>query len=170
MPAAAGRGCCTSGRAVSAEIVQNHRNHRSLGRVLIYERPHLLGKVLVCPVPGHLHMPPVGPRLKAQEQVGRTLPAVLVVHPRGAASRHRLGRPCVGQELKRQLVKAPHRPIDRIGLGREVEPTRGYVRKRMAEGKGKMEIIRCLKRIVAREIFGYLCRATRPPTTVSSTS
>jgi hypothetical protein len=33
-----------------------------------------------------------------------------------------------------------------------------------------MEIIRCLKRFVAREIFGYLCRTSRPPTTASSTS
>ena len=30
-----------------------------------------------------------------------------------------------------------------------------------AEGKSKPEIIRCLKRFVAREIFGYLCRAPR---------
>jgi hypothetical protein len=35
-----------------------------------------------------------------------------------------------------------------------------YVKKRKADGKGKMEIIRCLKRFVAREIFGYLCGAT----------
>lgn len=30
------------------------------------------------------------------------------------------------------------------------------------EGKGKAEIIRCLKRYVAREIFGYLCAAPKP--------
>ena len=28
----------------------------------------------------------------------------------------------------------------------------------MAEGKSKSEIICCLKRFVAREIYGYLCR------------
>src|SRR4051794_2690283 len=50
------------------------------------------------------------------------------------------------------------------------QPTLDYVRRRTAEGKGKMEIIRCLKRFVAREIFGYLCRASRAPTTVPSTS
>jgi hypothetical protein len=37
-----------------------------------------------------------------------------------------------------------------------------YVRRRTAEGKSKREIIRCLKRFVAREIFGYLCRVPRP--------
>ena len=37
------------------------------------------------------------------------------------------------------------------------QPTLDYVRRRTAEGKSKFEIIRCLKRYVAREIFGYLC-------------
>jgi hypothetical protein len=41
---------------------------------------------------------------------------------------------------------------------RSHQPTLDYVRRRTAEGKGKREIIRCLKRFVAREIFGYLCR------------
>jgi hypothetical protein len=30
------------------------------------------------------------------------------------------------------------------------------LKRRKADGKGKMEIIRCLKRFVAGEIFGYL--------------
>ena len=37
------------------------------------------------------------------------------------------------------------------------QPTQDYVRRRTAEGRTKPEIIRCLKRYVAREIFGYLC-------------
>jgi hypothetical protein len=41
------------------------------------------------------------------------------------------------------------------------QPTIDYVRRRTAEGKSKREIIRCLKRFVAREIFGYLCSASR---------
>jgi transposase len=43
------------------------------------------------------------------------------------------------------------------------QPTLDYVRRRTAEGKSKSEIIRCLKRYVAREIFGYLC-VKRAPT------
>ena len=45
------------------------------------------------------------------------------------------------------------------------QATLDYVRCRTAEGKSKREIIRCLKRFVAREIFGYLGHApnaTRP--------
>jgi hypothetical protein len=33
---------------------------------------------------------------------------------------------------------------------RNHQPTLDYVKKRKADGKGKMEIIRCLKRFVAR--------------------
>jgi hypothetical protein len=36
------------------------------------------------------------------------------------------------------------------------QPTIAYVRRRVAEGKTKAEIIRCLKRYVAREVFRLL--------------
>ena len=39
------------------------------------------------------------------------------------------------------------------------QPTLDYVQRRKAEGKSKLEIIRCLKRFVVREIYGYLCRS-----------
>jgi hypothetical protein len=41
------------------------------------------------------------------------------------------------------------------------EPTMTYVRRRTAEGKTKREIAPCPKRFVAREIYGYLCPASR---------
>ena len=43
-----------------------------------------------------------------------------------------------------------------MGPGDVVYVKRGR-RRRTAEGKSKSEIIRCLKRYVAREVFGYLC-------------
>ena len=42
------------------------------------------------------------------------------------------------------------------------QPALDHLRYRTAKGKSKREIIRCLKRFVAREIFGYLCRRPRP--------
>lgn len=42
------------------------------------------------------------------------------------------------------------------------EPTRAYVARRTAEGKSKREIIRCLKRYIAREIFAALPPAPAP--------
>ena len=81
----------------------------------------------------------------------------------GKTTRHRLNR-----GGNRQASAALYRVV--ISRMRSHPPTRDYVRRRTAEGKGKMEIIRCLKRFVAREIFGYLCRTNRPPTTLSLAS
>jgi transposase len=72
----------------------------------------------------------------------------------GKTSRHRLNR-----GGNRQANAALYRVV--IVRMRYHPATIAYVRKRTAEGKGKMEIIRCLKRFVAREIFGYLCRGNR---------
>ncbi len=43
------------------------------------------------------------------------------------------------------------------------QPTIEYVERRSAEGKTKREIIRCLKRYVAREIYGYLTDSGATP-------
>jgi transposase len=72
----------------------------------------------------------------------------------GKTSRHRLNR-----GGHRQANAALHRVV--VVRMRAHQPTIDYVRRRTAEGKSKREIIRCLKRFVAREIFGHLCRAPR---------
>jgi hypothetical protein len=36
------------------------------------------------------------------------------------------------------------------------QPTKDYLTRRLAEGKPKNEIIRCLKRYIAREVFATL--------------
>jgi hypothetical protein len=41
------------------------------------------------------------------------------------------------------------------------QPTRDYAARRTAEGKAKTEIMRCLKRYIAREVFLHLL-ATAP--------
>jgi transposase len=40
--------------------------------------------------------------------------------------------------------------------------TKAYAARRTAEGKTKKEIIRCLKRYIAREIYKTLCRPPQP--------
>jgi transposase len=44
------------------------------------------------------------------------------------------------------------------------EPTRAYAARRMAEGKTKAEIIRCLKRLLAREIWALMRPLRTMPT------
>ena len=45
--------------------------------------------------------------------------------------------------------------------------TKAYAARRTTEGKTKKEIIRCLKRYIAREIYKALCRP-KPPATASA--
>jgi hypothetical protein len=40
------------------------------------------------------------------------------------------------------------------------QPTKDYVARRTAEGKTKTEILRCLKRYLARETYPYLTKLT----------
>jgi transposase len=51
-----------------------------------------------------------------------------------------------------------------IAVGRMAwhEPTRAYLERRTKQGKSKAEIIRCLKRHIARELYGIL--VSRPAT------
>ena len=80
----------------------------------------------------------------------------------GKTSRHRLNR-----GGNRQANAALYRVV--ITRMRSHQPTLAYVEKRLAQGRTKREIVRCLKRYVAREIFGYLCgcegRSSRSPET-----
>ncbi len=68
----------------------------------------------------------------------------------GKTTRHRLNR-----GGNRQANAALYRVV--ITRMRSHPPTLASVAKRLAEGRTKREIVRCLKRYVAREIFGHLC-------------
>ncbi|QHE73139.1 Mobile element protein (plasmid) [Rhodococcus sp. WAY2] len=68
----------------------------------------------------------------------------------GKTNRHRLNR---GGD--RQANAALHR-VAVVRL-RWHEPTRAYMTRRLAEGKTKAEVVRCLKRYIAREIYSVLC-------------
>jgi transposase len=50
------------------------------------------------------------------------------------------------------------------------ERTRRYVARRTAEGKSRREIMRCLKRYIAREVYRVLVPATSPPLIGASTT
>ena len=77
----------------------------------------------------------------------------------GKTVRHRLNRGGSGQ-----ANAALYRVV--VTRMRGHRPTLDYVRRRTSEGKAKPEIIRCLKRFVAREIFGYLCATPKPANTL----
>jgi transposase len=76
----------------------------------------------------------------------------------GKTNRHRLNR-----SGDRQANAALH--MIAIVRMRWHQPTRDYVERRTAEGKTKPEIIRCLKRYIARE--AYTALTTQHPTTTT---
>jgi hypothetical protein len=80
----------------------------------------------------------------------------------GMTNRHRLNR-----GGHRQANAALYRAV--IVRMQHHEPTRTYVNRRTAEGKTKAEIIRCLKRLLAREIWTLL-RPLRCAATTSTTA
>jgi transposase len=71
----------------------------------------------------------------------------------GKTQRHRLNR-----SGDRQANAALHR-IAVVRL-RWHTPTQAYMARRLAEGKTKPEIMRCLKRYIAREVFTILRPST----------
>ena len=73
-------------------------------------------------------------------------------------TRHRLNR-----GGHRQANSALYRAV--IVRLQHHQPTQAYYQRRTAEGRTKAEIIRCLKRLLAREIWSYLrpLRQARQP-------
>ena len=76
----------------------------------------------------------------------------------GNTQRHRLHR---GGD--RQLNRAIH--IIALSRAKTDPQTRAYLARKQAEGKTKLEAIRCLKRHLARHIWRLLYTAESPPTT-----
>ena len=93
-------------------------------------------------------------RIRSEAAFAKLCGACPIPASSGKTGRHRLNR-----GGHRQANAALHRVV--VVRMRTHQPTVDYVRRRTAEGKSKREIIRCLKRFVAREIFGYLCRPPR---------
>lgn len=90
-----------------------------------------------------------GERIRSESAFAKMCGACPIPASSGKTQRHRLSR---GGD--RQANAALHRVV--VVRLRWHEPTRAYAARRMAEGKTKKEIIRCLKRYVAREVFNAL--------------
>ena len=98
-------------------------------------------------------------RIRSEAAFAKLCGACPVPASSGKTTRHRLNR-----GGHRQANAALYRVV--IVRMRSHPPTLAYVRKRLADGLTKREIIRCLKRFVAREIFAHLCgrsRGAAPP-------
>jgi transposase len=92
-------------------------------------------------------------RLRSEASFARLCGAAPIPVSSGRTDRHRLHR---GGD--RQGNSALWR-IALVRMGCH-QPTKDYVARRTAEGKTKTEIMRCLKRYIAREVFPHLLTAT----------
>jgi len=92
-------------------------------------------------------------RLKSEASFARLCGAAPIPVSSGRTNRHRLHR---GGD--RQANSALWR-IALVRMGCH-QPTKDYLARRTAEGKTKTEIMRCLKRYTAREVFPHLLTAT----------
>jgi transposase len=79
----------------------------------------------------------------------------------GKTVRHRLNR---GGD--RQANAALHRIV--IVRLRWHQPTKDYLARRVQQGRSKREVIRCLKRYVAREVFTALKQMDPNQTTIAA--
>ena len=67
-----------------------------------------------------------------------------------------------GKTTRHRLNQGGHRQANaalyRVAIVRmqHHQPTKAYVDRRIAEGKTKTEIIRCLKRLIAREVWARM--------------
>jgi transposase len=124
----------------------------------------LIGPLVAAHAPGLLALYGIGPntaallliaagdhpgRLRSEAAWAHLCAAAPVPASSGKTIRHRLNR---GGD--RQASHALWRIVfTRMGSD---PATRAYVKRRTAEGKSKKEIIRCLKRYVAREVYPHL--------------
>jgi transposase len=95
-------------------------------------------------------------RIRSEAAFAKLCGACPIPASSGKTQRHRLNR-----GGNRQANAALYRVV--VGRMRSHQPTLDYLAKRTAEGKTKREIIRCLKRFLAREIYGYLRRTVGAP-------
>lgn len=88
-------------------------------------------------------------RIRSEAAFAKLCGACPVPASSGTVKRHRLNR-----GGNRQANAALYRAV--VVRMRWHEPTRMYMKRRTAEGLSKREVIRCLKRFVAREVYRLL--------------
>lgn len=85
-------------------------------------------------------------RIRSEGAFAKLCGACPIPSSSGRTKRHRLNR-----GGNRQANAALHRIV--VTRMRLHQPTMDYVRRRTGEGRTKPEIMRCLKRYVARELY-----------------
>lgn len=126
-------------------------------------------------------MPEVAPGLVSLPDIGTNHAATLLIatgdNPELLRSEASFASLCgvspievsLGKVVRHRLNRGGNRDANRalhmicvVRMGRD-RRTRGYVLRRTAEGKTKLEIVRCLKRYIAREAYRMLVQVAAAP-------
>jgi transposase len=150
------------------------RRHRMLPEE-IAELDARIGEPVVQVAPGLVSLPAVGAEAAA------TLLVLAGDNPERLGSEASFASLCgvapipasSGKAVRYRLNRGGNRDANRAlhmvcVVGMKEPRTRAYVAKRTAEGKGKREIMRCLKRYVAREVYRELVRSSAGPICVET--
>ena len=100
-------------------------------------------------------------RLKSEAAFAHLCGTALIPASSGKVVRHRLNR-----RGNRDANRALH-VVAAERMSRD-ERTRAYVARRTSEGKSTRETMRCLKRYIARELYGVLLALVVPTAPVSA--
>ena len=143
-------------RELSARIgflnEQNRRLQAGIHELVAAHSPALLGVFGVGPHAAAQLLAAAGDnpqRLRSEAAFAKLCGACPIPASSGKTTRHRLNR---GGD-RRANNALFHIVLVRM---RHHQPTRAYVARRTAEGKTNREIVRCLKRFVAREIYNAI--------------
>jgi transposase len=155
------------------------RRHRQLSEEIAELLDEQLDQLVAEAAPGLVSLPAIGAnhaatllivagdnpeRLSSEASFASLCGASPIEASSGKVVRHRLNRGGGDREANRALHL-----ICVARMARD-QRTREYVLRRTAEGKSKREIMRCLKRYIAREVYRVLAStaAGSPPTASSS--
>lgn len=129
-----------------------------IGRLAAKAAPHLLGIFGLGPDGAATMLVTAGDnpdRLRSEAAFAALCGSNPIPASSGKTNRHRLNR-----GGNRQANATLHRiAVCRL---RWHQPTQQYTKRRLAEGKTKAEVMRCLKRYIAREIYHALCPHQAP--------
>ncbi|MHC3003071.1 IS110 family RNA-guided transposase [Gordonia sp. GN26] len=142
----AGRSLLTRYRLAQREVTDLTRELTALLTTMV---PTLLARPHIGPVTAARLVITVGEnveRMRSEATFAKLVGVAPLPASSGKIHRHRLNR---GGD--RQANSALHMIV--VGRMKNHPPTRAYVERRSAEHKTKKDIIRCLKRYVAREVF-----------------
>ena len=144
-------------RSIRASVRRTSELEREIGELVAAKAPSLLeipgcGPLTAAKILSETS----GAQLSSDAKLARLAGVAPIPASSGRKDRHRLDR-----GGNRQLNCGLHRIA--VTQGRSDERARAYLTRKQAEGRSRMEALRCLKRLIARRVWQALRADAAPP-------